>query len=140
MPASLSKRGLGSGVSAGFHSANSSNKRRAGQQPLGQQDLAGREAREIAGERRLAGRRQREGAGRQIEPGEADLAAGLGEAGEVIVPARVEQTVLGQRPGGDEPHHGAPHRAPLPRRRASAGSSIWSQIATLNPARISRAR
>ena len=36
-----------------------------------------------------------------------NLAAGFGDAGEVIVPARVEQAVLGQGAGRDDPHDGA---------------------------------
>ncbi len=84
--------------------------RRAGQQPLGQQDLARHQAGEIARERRLAGRRQRESAGRQIEPGEPDLAARLGDAGEIIVPARVEEALLGQGAGGDDADDRPPHR------------------------------
>ena len=78
---------------------------RPGQHALGQQDLAGGEAGEIAGERRLAGRRQRKGAGREIEPGEAHLAAGLGEPRQIVVTARVEQPLLGQGAGGDDADH-----------------------------------
>ncbi len=84
--------------------------RRAGEHPLGQQDLAGRDPRQIAGQCRLVRRHQRKSAGRQIEPGEADLAARLGDAGEIIIPARVEQTLLGEGPGGDDADHRAPHR------------------------------
>ena len=81
--------------------------RRARQEPLRNQDLARHDPREIGGKRAFRGRRQRKRAGRQIEPGEAQFAAGLGDPGEVIVAAGVEQPVLGQGAGGDDPHDGA---------------------------------
>ncbi len=85
--------------------------RRAGQHALGQQDLARHQAGEIAGERGFAGRRKRKPAGRQIEPGKTDLAPGLGEAGQIIVPARVEQSLFGQGAGGHDADDRPPHRS-----------------------------
>ncbi len=49
----------------------------------------------------------------QVEPGESQFAAGLGDPGQVIVPAGVEEAVLGQRAGGDDPHHRALDRPPF---------------------------
>ena len=80
---------------------------RARQEPLGNQDLARHDAREIGGERHFGGGGERKRAGRQIEPGEAQFAANLGDPGQVIVPARVEEPVLGQGAGGDDAHHRA---------------------------------
>ncbi len=85
--------------------------RRAGQQALGQQNLAGRKAGEIGGQGRFAGRGEREAAGRQIEPGQPQLAAGLGETGEIVVAAGIEQPFLGQGAGGHHPDHGAAQRS-----------------------------
>ncbi len=84
--------------------------RRAGQQPLRQKELARHQAGEIGGERGLAGRRQREIAGREIEPSQPHRASRLGDAGEIIVPARVEEALLGQGAGGDDAGDRAPHR------------------------------
>ena len=68
----------------------------------------------------------------------AELARRIGEGGEVIVAARIEQRVLGERAGRDDAHHVAAHRRDLPPRfLASAGSSICSQTATRKPWRIS---
>ncbi len=85
--------------------------RRAGQQPLRHQDLARDQTGEIGGERGFAGRSQRKGAGRQVEPGEPDLPSRLGDAGEIIVPARVQETLLGQGAGGHDTGDRPPHRS-----------------------------
>ena len=84
--------------------------RRPGQEPLRDDDLAWHDARQIGRQRIVAGRHQREGPGREIEPGQPQLAARLGDAGEVVVAPRFEQPLLGQCAGGDDPHHRAPDR------------------------------
>ena len=108
---SLSKRGLGSGVSAGLPLGEQLEERRARQQPLRQQDLAGHQPRQ---RRRRAPRSVVGGSAKapvdRSSQASADLAAGLGDAGEIIVPARVEEAVLGQGAGGDDADDGAPHR------------------------------
>ncbi len=83
---------------------------RAGQQPLRHQDFARHQTRQIAGEAGLAGRRQRKDAGRQIEPGKPHRASRLGDAGKVIMAARVEEALLGQGAGGDDAGDRPPHR------------------------------
>ena len=62
--------------------------------------------------------RHRQVAGRDVDPGERALAAHLGEGGEIVVPPRLEQALLGQRARRDQPHHLAPHHRL--RRRACA--------------------
>ncbi len=42
----------------------------------------------------------------EIEPGQRQLALGLGQRREVVVAARIEQRVLGQGAGRDDAHHG----------------------------------
>ena len=104
---SESKRAEGSGVSTAFHSSSTAFRRLARQQPVGHQQLAGREPRQ---RRRELGRQQRLGGevgGREIEPGQRQLALRLGERGEIVVAAGVEQRILGQRARRDHPHHGA---------------------------------
>src|SRR5579875_3049734 len=81
------------------------------QQALGQQDLARPQAGKLAGQRRLGGRGEGEGAGRKIKPGQAQFAPRLGKAGEVIVPVRFEDPVLGHGAGGDDAHDRALERA-----------------------------
>ena len=90
------------------------------EQAVGQQDLTGRETRE--------GRRQRRGghgldlevARRHVEPGQRQVALGVGDRGQVVVPAGVEQGILGEGAGGNDADHLAPDdgfRAPLPGHR-----------------------
>ena len=43
-----------------------------------------------------------------IAPGQRPLAPDLGECGQVVVASCLEQRILGQRAGGDQPHHLAP--------------------------------
>ncbi len=76
----------------------------ARQQPIGHQQLAGRQARQRRGKLRGQHRLGREVGGRQIEPGQRQLALRLGERGEIIVAARIEQRILGERAGRDHPH------------------------------------
>ena len=80
--------------------------RLARQQPIGHQQFARRQAGQrggdLAGEQRLG----REVGRREIEPGQRQLALGLGQGREVVMAARVEQRVLGQGAGRDDAHHG----------------------------------
>ena len=70
--------------------------RLARQQPVGHQKLARRQPRQGGGElARLQGLGGEVG-GREIEPGQRQLALRLGDGGEVIVAARIEQRVFGQ--------------------------------------------
>ena len=98
-----------------------------GEQAVGGDHLAGREAHDLAGEvahRHLA---DLELAGREVERGERDHGgcAGAGfrareDGGQVVARLRIEQAVLGERAGRDEAHHVAAHDrlgAPLPRLR-----------------------
>ena len=63
-PVSLSKRGLGSGVNAGFHSASSSNSAGRASSRSGSKISPGAMRARSPGKRRLAGGRQRKNAGR----------------------------------------------------------------------------
>ena len=87
-----------------------------GEQPVGGDHLARRQAHDLAGE---VGRRHLahlELAGRDVERGQRDhvglAAAGLGaveHGGQIVARLGVEQAVLGQRAGRDEAHHVAAH-------------------------------
>ena len=47
--------------------------------------------------------------GRDVAPGQCAVAAHLREAGQIVVPPRFQQRVLGERSGGDEAHDLAAH-------------------------------
>jgi hypothetical protein len=87
-------------------------------QAIGQQQLArlqaGKRSREVGCLRRL----HEEIARRDVEPSEAESAAGIGEGGQIIVAGGVEQGLLGDRAGRDDTDDLAPHHrlgAALPR-------------------------
>jgi hypothetical protein len=48
-------------------------------------------------------------AGRHVEPGQAQVAAGLGQGRQVVVGPGVQKLVLAQGAGGHQAHHVAPH-------------------------------
>ncbi len=85
--------------------------RGAGEQPLGQQDFARCDAGKISGQGGFVRWRQRKGASRQIEPGKTDCPADLGQPGEIIVAAGVEEAVFGQCASRDHPDNRPAHRA-----------------------------
>ena len=89
-------------------------------QRVGHQNFASRYARQRRGDIAHAHRLQPHLASRHVEPSEAERALSLGDGGEIVVPAGIEQAVLGERAGRDDAHDVAlDHRvrAPLARRR-----------------------
>jgi hypothetical protein len=81
--------------------------RLARQQPVGHQKLARRQPRQGGGKLARFQRLGGEVGGREVEPGQRQLALRLGDGGEVIVAARIEQGVFGQGAGRDDTDHGA---------------------------------
>ena len=79
-----------------------------GQQPGRDQDLAGGQARECGRQLAPGDRFGGEGAGRDVDPGEAELGPARGQCRQPVAAPRVEQAVLGERAGGDDPDHVAP--------------------------------
>jgi len=90
---------------------------RVGIERVGDDHLVGVDARQRGAELIDAAFGDDEFRRRDVDPGEADaVAAGSGRAHardrqQVVVGARVEQGVLGERAGGDQPHHVAAHHA-----------------------------
>src|SRR5206468_3536833 len=80
------------------------------EQALRDQDLAGFEAGEHGTERSRADRLSVKIARRKVEPGKTERAACFGESEEIVVPARVEETILGDRARGNQTDDGAAHR------------------------------
>ena len=80
------------------------------EQAVGDQQLGRFQARELGGEGPRGDRGGEEVAGGHVEPGQRQLAPRAGEGRQVVVPAGVEQPVLGEGAGGDDPHHRAPHQ------------------------------
>ena len=79
------------------------------QQAIGQQQFARLEAGECSREIGRLRRLHEEVAGGDIEPGEAEGAAGIGERCQVVVAGGIEQGLLGDRAGGDDADDLAPH-------------------------------
>jgi hypothetical protein len=75
------------------------------QQPVRQQQLAGIKAGERGTEVGRGRRLDEEIAGRDVEPSEAERAADVGQRHQIVVAARIEQRVLGDRAGGDDADH-----------------------------------
>ena len=104
---SLSKRAEGSGVSTAFHSSSTVfNGSRASSRSGTSSSPGASRARAAASwpaSKRLGG----EVGGREVEPGQRQLALRLGDGGEIVVAARIEQRILGQGAGRDDAHHGA---------------------------------
>ena len=142
-PFSLSKRALGSGESVDVALVEQlAAMLGIAQQAVGQQDLAGIEPRQLgARARSRAIGCDCELAGRDVGQARPIVAARSASAARQLWRARVEQRLLGQRARRDEADDVAP-RPPTWRRASSPrpGPSICSQIATLKPLRISRAR
>ncbi len=124
-PARLSKEAPGNGRRRRAGDADPLPHLLVGEQPVGGDHLARRQAHDLAGE---VGRRHLahlELPGRDVERGERDhvrlAAAALGaieHGGQIVARLGVEQAVLGQRAGRDEAHHVAAHDrlgAALPR-------------------------
>ena len=104
---SLSKRALGSGVRGGVPVLERGLQAFAREQAIGHQQFARREAREGGGQLRRLQRLCCEVGGGEVEPGQRQLALRLGDGGQVIVAARVEQRIFGERAGRDHAHDGA---------------------------------
>ena len=79
------------------------------QEAVREDELARLEARKRARERAGLDRLDMEVAGREVEPGKGGGPRRLGKGGEIIVPPRVEQAVLGERARCDDADHLAPH-------------------------------
>ena len=69
---------------------------------VGDQHLARAEPRQHRSQHDPRAFGDRQVTGGDVDPGEGAVAADLGEGGEIIVPPRLEQGLLGQRAGGDE--------------------------------------
>ena len=78
---------------------------------VGDNDLAGLEPRHLAWQQGRIDRHDREFACRNVDRGESEqgFRPDLGDGREIIVAVGGKQRVLGERAGGDQPHHLAPH-------------------------------
>ena len=77
-------------------------------------DLAGLEPRDLGRDAGAVALGDAEFAGGNVDPGERELVrrrAGPRDRQQIIVAAGIEQRVLGERAGGDQAHHVAPHHA-----------------------------
>ena len=74
-------------------------------QPCRGEDLAWRQLGQRSRQRPGLERLGDKGPGRDVDPGETQLAAGLGHGHEPVAAACVEQALLGQRPRGDDSDH-----------------------------------
>jgi hypothetical protein len=85
-------------------------------QRVGDDDLAGLDARHLGADIGAVAFGDAEFAGRDVDPGEREaVVAGRSAAAhqrqQIIVALGVEQRVFGERARGDQPHHVAPHHA-----------------------------
>ncbi len=76
---------------------------------VGHQQLGGRQARDLGADARLSDLHHVKRACRDVAPRQRPVVAHARQRRQVIVPARVQKRVLGQRAGRDEAHDLAPH-------------------------------
>ena len=72
---------------------------------LGDQKLGRRKPRQLGADAGLTERHHVERPGRDIGPGQRPCVSNLAQSGKKVVPPGLEQGLLGERAGGDEPHH-----------------------------------
>ncbi|MHC2948546.1 hypothetical protein ACVIJX_005694 [Bradyrhizobium diazoefficiens] len=103
---------------------------------VGDDRLVRIDPRQRCGELAARAFRHHEFGGRDVDPCEPEAVAAGGRAGardrqQVIVGARIEQRVLGQRAGRDQPHHAAAHHALVAAR--FRGGGILGLLADRDP-------